>query len=113
VYIFTGDANRLPPLILKGISIGKNSIVGAGRALHNPHFCPILVIARSKATQQSRSLSLCYEIASPAMTMPGLCKGLAGSVVRRNIPDNEIWAGNPAHFIRKIKSCQQLAVKHI
>ncbi len=25
----------------------------------------------------------------------------AGSVVTKNIPDNEIWAGNPAKFIRK------------
>lgn len=25
----------------------------------------------------------------------------AGSVVTKNIPDNEVWAGNPAHFIRK------------
>ena len=26
-----------------------------------------------------------------------------GSVVTKNIPDNEVWAGNPAKFIRKIK----------
>lgn len=28
----------------------------------------------------------------------------AGSVVTRNIPDNEIWAGNPAKFIKKINN---------
>ena len=27
----------------------------------------------------------------------------AGSVVTRNIPSNEVWAGNPAQFIRTIK----------
>ena len=26
----------------------------------------------------------------------------AGSVVTKNIPDNEIWAGNPAKFIRRV-----------
>ena len=41
-------------IILKGVSIGENSIVGAG------------------------------------------------SVVTKHIPNNEIWAGNPAKFIRKI-----------
>lgn len=30
----------------------------------------------------------------------------AGSVVTRNIPDNEIWAGNPATFIKKVGSGQ-------
>lgn len=41
-------------IILKGVTIGKNAIVGAG------------------------------------------------SVVTKSIPDNEIWAGNPAKFIRKV-----------
>ena len=40
-----------------------------------------------------------------------ICKGVsigenavigAGSIVTKNIPANEIWAGNPAKFIRKI-----------
>ena len=26
----------------------------------------------------------------------------AGSVVTKNIPTNEIWAGNPAHYLRKV-----------
>ena len=56
------------------------------RALHNPHFWSILVIARSKATWQSCGLSTCFEIASLAqrrrlrrvslaMTMLGFFKG--------------------------------------
>ena len=27
----------------------------------------------------------------------------AGSVVTRNVPDNEIWVGNPAALLKKIK----------
>ena len=26
----------------------------------------------------------------------------AGAVVTKNIPDNEIWAGNPAHYIKRV-----------
>lgn len=26
----------------------------------------------------------------------------AGSVVTKNVPDGEVWVGNPAHFLRKI-----------
>ena len=27
----------------------------------------------------------------------------AGSVVTKDVPDNEIWSGNPARFVRKVK----------
>lgn len=32
----------------------------------------------------------------------------AGSIVTKDIPDNEIWAGNPAKFIRKLQKSQQV-----
>jgi len=56
-------------------SEGKRIKDDDARPLHNPHFCPILVIARSKATRQSRDLSMRYEIASLRSILE-LCKGL-------------------------------------
>ena len=26
----------------------------------------------------------------------------AGAVVTKNVPDNEVWAGNPAKFVKKL-----------
>ena len=47
-------------------------------------------------------------IGSRVIIMPGVhigngCIIGAGSVVTKSIPDYEIWAGNPAHFIRSRK----------
>ncbi|MCE6991386.1 acyltransferase [Dyadobacter sp. CY323] len=49
--------------ILKGVTIGKNSVIGSG------------------------------------------------SMVTKSIPDNEIWAGNPAKFVRKINLTDQVTAK--
>ncbi|GAM69539.1 galactoside O-acetyltransferase [Vibrio sp. JCM 19236] len=55
VHIKTGAWIGGFSIILKGVTIGENSVVGAG------------------------------------------------SVVTKNIPDNEVWAGNPAVFIKALK----------
>lgn len=46
-------------------------------------------------------------IASDAIILPGVTIGKnavvgAGSVVTKDVPDNEVWAGTPAKFIKKI-----------
>lgn len=55
VYISEGAFIGAHSIILKGITIGKNSVIGAG------------------------------------------------SVVTQDIPNDEVWAGNPAKFIKKLK----------
>jgi acetyltransferase-like isoleucine patch superfamily enzyme len=49
-------------------------------------------------------------IGSKAIILKGVTIGknaviAAGSVVTKSIPDNEIWGGNPAKFIKRIEPC--------
>lgn len=43
----------------------------------------------------------CHTIIMPGVTIGNDCIIGAGSVVTRSIPDGEVWAGNPARFIKK------------
>jgi len=48
-------------------------------------------------------------VASYAIILPGVTIGKnavigAGSVVTKNVPAGELWAGNPAKFIKKIEN---------
>lgn len=47
-------------------------------------------------------------IGAGSTILPGLTIGEnavvgAGSVVTKDVPANELWVGNPAHFVRKVK----------
>ena len=48
-------------------------------------------------------LGMCTLVVKPVTIGKNAIVG-AGSVVTKNIPDNEVWAGNPAHFIQKIEN---------
>ena len=43
----------------------------------------------------------CHSIILPGVAIGDDCIIGAGSVVTKNIPSGEVWAGNPAHYIRK------------
>jgi len=42
----------------------------------------------------------CRTIIMPNVTIGNNCVIGAGSIVTKNVPDGEVWAGNPAHFIK-------------
>lgn len=44
----------------------------------------------------------CRSIIMPNVTIGNNCVVGSGSVVTKSIPDGEVWAGNPAHFITTI-----------
>lgn len=45
-------------------------------------------------------LGMCTLVVKPVVIGENAIVG-AGAVVTKNIPANEVWAGNPAHFIKK------------
>lgn len=95
-----------------GISIGNNVTIGAGASILDSDFHPLDPEARKKGGEGTISLPICIQdnvfIGANATILKGVTIGSgavigACSVVTRNVPAGEIWAGNPAKFIRKIK----------
>ena len=70
---------------------------------------PVNPELRLKAYQYNRDVHIGNNvwIGAGTVIVPGVTIGEnsvigAGSVVTKDIPDNEIWAGNPAKFIKKV-----------
>lgn len=98
------------------ISIGDNVKIGGGVVIYDTDFHSLDYRKRLK-----RSLDLKHQITKPVIIKnhvfigahSTILKGVtigersivgACSVVTKNIPSDEIWAGNPARFIRKIST---------
>ncbi len=98
------------------IKIGDNTLIGGGCKLYTTDFHNIeYLIRRDWETDyqnlKSESIIIGHDVFIGANTI--ILKGVvigdrsiigAGSVVTKNIPSDEIWAGNPVRFIRK--SCR-------
>lgn len=96
----------------KGLVIGKNCLFGANTSIWDTDFHPISFIER-RDVHSMETLSEAILIGDDVF-VGGHCiilKGIkignrsiigAGSIVNKNIPDDEIWAGNPIKFIRKL-----------
>lgn len=95
------------------IKIGNNVKIGGGSCLWTTDFHSLDAdIRRSSQDLKNRickPITICDNvfIGAKSIILKGVTIGEnsiigAGSVVAKSVPANEIWAGNPAKFIRKI-----------
>lgn len=98
----------------KKISIGNNVIIGGNTVIYDTDFHSLDPVIRRNKTDDKKNAEYAEVILENNVFIGAhstILKGVrigensivgACSVVVSNIPDNEIWAGNPAKFIRKI-----------
>ncbi len=101
------------------LTLGENTQIGSFTVIDAHHGVEIgddvkigfncVIISHSSIDNKSGKVILkkgC-SIGSGAMVMPGVTVGEnsiigANSFVNKNVPDNEIWVGTPAKFLKKI-----------
>lgn len=97
----------------ESIKIGKNVFIGGDCKIYDTDFHSINLYDRLKTVDKNiKSKPIVIEDGVFIGEGVTILKGVkinkeavigAGSVVTKDIPNSEIWAGNPAKFIRKIK----------
>ena len=97
------------------ITIGNNVKIGGGAAIYDTDFHSLDAVLRCNAALDMKSkmklpvvIGDNVFIGARSIILKGVTIGEnsiigAGAVVTKSVPSNEIWAGNPAKFIRKIK----------
>lgn len=98
------------------ITLEKGVFVGGGVKLYDTDFHSIYYEERiQKPDPGIKSKQILIKegafIGAHSIVLKGVTVGRhsvigAGSVVTKDIPDNEVWAGNPARFIRKLEMMQ-------
>lgn len=99
------------------ITVGNNVRIGSGCVIHDTDHHSLNAEARTGANKKEDVAGAIKKpviikdnvfIGARCLILKGVVVGEnsiigAGSVVTKNIPDNEIWAGNPAKFIKALK----------
>ena len=94
------------------ISVGKNVLIGAGCKIYDNDFHPLRIKDREVGNEEAIickpiSIEDNVFIGAGSLILKGVVIGKnsiigANSVVTKSIPKNQIWAGNPARYIRDI-----------
>ena len=94
------------------ISIGDHTIVGGNCKIWDTDFHPTSIEQRIKDINSNAKTSPIHIgkyvfIGADSILIKGITVGDfavigAGIVVRTNFPENEVWAGNPAVFVKKL-----------
>ena len=98
----------------KSITIGNNVKIGGGSCIYDTDFHSLNPEIRNSNEDSKHKVKkpivICDNvfIGAKSIILKGVVIGKnsiigAGSVVTKSIPENQIWAGNPAKFIRNIK----------
>jgi acetyltransferase-like isoleucine patch superfamily enzyme len=113
-FIEIGDSTGISNAMIAAyehVFIGNNVSIGAGVKIMDTDFHPI------DLDQRIRNVNIPHRpvriedgafIGTEAMILKGVTIGAesvigAGSIVAKSVPPGEIWAGNPAKFIKKLK----------
>lgn len=95
------------------ITIGAYSNLGGGVKVYDTDFHSLDSQVRLNGDKDIKSkpvvIGKCVFVGGHSIILKGVTIGDdavigAGSVVTKDVPAGEIWAGNPAKFIRKVKS---------
>lgn len=115
--IYVGDYVGMSNVAIASSSevrIGNNVLIGAGTKIYGTDFHPISVKYRDGKIQtpgKTGTKAIIIEdgvfIGAGCIIMKGVQIGKnsvigAGSIVTKKIPENQVWAGNPAVFIKTI-----------
>lgn len=94
------------------VEIEDNVMIGGGTKIFDTDFHPLDYEKRINNREdavQCAPVRICEGafIGTEVIIMKGVTIGShsvvgAGTVVTKSVPDNEIWAGNPAHFIGRV-----------
>lgn len=93
------------------INIGKYCNIGGNTSIFDTDFHSLNYLERRKSNEGAKKKAITIGddvfIGANSIILKGVTIGDrsivgAGSVVSKNIPCDEIWAGNPAKFIKKI-----------